>query len=121
VKTKTGKTCTILSGKWVSAYDNKNVTKASTLDIDHMVPLKEAWESGAASWTDAERESFANDLGFAGSLIAVSASTNRSKGDKDPANWLPSNKALTCPYAISWIQVKYRWSLTADWKEVRNS
>jgi hypothetical protein len=116
-KAKTGSGCKILSGKWKSLYDNKTITKASTLDIDHFIPLKEAWESGASSWSSADRQAFANDLGFKGSLIAVSASTNRSKGDRDPAQWLPPNKAYKCTYAVTWVQVKYRWSLTIDPKE----
>ncbi len=117
VKAKTGKGCEILSGKWLSLYESKTFTKASQLDIDHMVPLKEAWESGADSWSSKERELFANDLGFKDSLIAVSASTNRSKGDRDPSEWKPSNKAFACQYAVAWVSVKYRWSLNVDQAE----
>jgi hypothetical protein len=116
-KAKTGKGCEILSGKWLSLYESKTFTKASQLDIDHMVPLKEAWESGADSWSSQERELFANDLGFKDSLIAVSASTNRSKGDRDPSEWKPSNKAFACQYAVAWVSVKYRWSLNVDQAE----
>lgn len=115
--TKRGSKCKVLSGKWLSHYEKKTFTKPTGLDIDHMVPLKEAWESGAANWTSAQRQAFANDLGFAGSLIAVSASTNRSKGDKDPAGWMPSNKAYRCTYVVTWMLVKYRWSLSIDAKE----
>jgi hypothetical protein len=117
-KAKTGQGCALTSGKWISAYDNKPFTKASQLDIDHMVPLKEAWESGASDWTDAQREEFANDLDFGGSLIAVSASSNRSKGDKDPSQWIPSNRSYACTYGVSWAQVKIRWSLSIDSKEL---
>lgn len=119
VKAKTGKGCSLLSGKWVSAYENKTFTKASLLDIDHFIPLKEAWESGASAWSSADRQYFANDLEFAGSLIAVSASTNRSKGDRDPAQWMPSNNAYKCTYSVTWVQVKYRWSLTIDSSEAK--
>lgn len=114
---KRGSGCKILKGKWLSQYDKKSFTTPTGIDIDHMVPLKEAWESGAFGWTAAQRQAFANDLGFQGSLIAVSASTNRSKGDKDPAAWLPKNSAFTCTYVVTWLQVKYRWSLTVDSKE----
>lgn len=117
VKAKTGKGCEILSGQWLSLYENKTFAKASQLDIDHMVPLKEAWESGAGSWSSNERELFANDLGFKDSLIAVSASTNRSKSDRDPSEWQPSNKAFICQYAVAWVSVKYRWSLNVDQAE----
>jgi hypothetical protein len=115
--TKRGSGCKILSGKWLSQYEKKTFTSASKLDIDHMVPLKEAWESGAFGWTAKRRESFANDLGFQGSLIAVSASTNRSKSDKDPQAWLPSNSSYKCTYVVTWMQVKYRWALTIDKSE----
>lgn len=117
VKAKIGKGCEILSGKWLSQYDNKVFTKASQLDIDHLVPLKEAWESGASAWTDKERELFANDLGYRDSLLAVSASTNRSKGDRDPSDWQPANKKFACQYAVSWVSVKFRWSLSIDLDE----
>lgn len=113
-----GPKCKINSGKWLSRFDNRSFTNPSQLDIDHLVPLKEAWESGASQWNSTQRQAFANDLEFAGSLIAVSASSNRSKGDKDPAQWQPSHKAFSCTYAVTWIQVKYRWSLTADQAEI---
>lgn len=118
IKAKTGSGCSIIKGRWFSAYDNKTISSASGLDIDHMVPLKEAWESGASAWTAKEREAFANDLDFSGSLIAVSASSNRSKSDRDPGQWIPQNRSFRCEYAVQWIAVKYRWSLSADAAEL---
>ena len=106
--------CRILSGSWFSPYDATTWTSASRLDIDHMVPLKEAWVSGASTWSADRRKSFANDMGWQGSLIAVSASSNRSKGDKDPARWMPPNTAFWCSYLFDWIDVKYRWRLSVD-------
>jgi hypothetical protein len=105
--------CTIDSGSWVSLYDGLTLTTAGDLDIDHVVPLSEAWKSGAWQWDAATREQFANDLGYPGSLLAVSASSNRSKGDKDPARWMPVAGAA-CDYVQRWIGVKFRWSLTVD-------
>lgn len=110
-------TCTISVGKWFSAYDGQWITVASQLDIDHFVPLSEAWKSGAFAWDAATRKAFANDLGYASSLIAVSASTNRSKGDSDPASWMPPNASFACKYVSTWVAVKYRWSLTIDNRE----
>jgi hypothetical protein len=107
-------TCTIRTGNWWSAYDDQWITAASRLDIDHFVPLSEAWKSGAYKWTAQRREAFANDLGYAPSLIAVSASTNRAKSDMDPAEWMPPNHAYWCTYAATWVSVKYRWALTVD-------
>jgi hypothetical protein len=114
VKAKTGSGCKILSGTWKSSYDGIITTDSSTFDIDHFVPRKEAWESGAYGWDVATRTAFANDLGFAGSLVAVSASSNRSKGDRDPQNWMPKDKKYYCTYVANWIAVKYRWSLSID-------
>jgi hypothetical protein len=106
--------CTIMTGKWWSAYDNVWFTAASKLDIDHFVPLSEAWKSGAFKWTSIRREAFANDLGYALSLIAVSSGTNRSKGDQDPESWMPPSRTYWCTYAATWVAVKYRWVLTVD-------
>ncbi len=106
-----------VAGQWVSLFDNVSTTDASSFDVDHMVPLKEAWDSGAHSWDSRTRTAFANDLGYAHSLIAVSASSNRSKSDRDPAQWLPPNNEFHCAYAFRWLAVKYRWSLSVDSSE----
>ena len=107
-------TCTITTGRWTSLYDGVTTTTASGFDIDHMVPLKEAWISGGAAWTDARRQSFANDLAYAPSLIAVSASSNRSKSDQDPDSWMPPASSYACTYVKEWIAVKWRWNLRID-------
>ncbi len=111
--TRTG-TCTITSGRWYSPYDQATWTNPSDVDIDHMVPLAEAWDSGARGWTAQTRTAFANDLGLPDSLIAVTDSVNQSKSDQDPAEWMPSNAAYTCDYVTAWIRVKYRWDLSVD-------
>lgn len=104
--------CTVKSGKWVSEYDGEKFTNPSKMDIDHMVPLNETWRSGAYKWDADTRESYANDLGYKNTLIAVSAHSNRSKSDKDPANWMPDKDE--CGYTANWISVKTRWNLTID-------
>lgn len=111
--------CRITSGRWVSAFDGVQTQDPSTFDVDHLVPLAEAWDSGARQWDAATRQAFANDLDFEGSLIAVSASSNRSKADRDPAEWLPAASDYRCTYVTTWIAVKYRWSLSVDAKESR--
>jgi hypothetical protein len=110
----TGSSCRILSGSWFSPYDGVTTRTASSFDIDHMVPLKEAWDSGAWAWTSAQRQAYANDLTDARTLIAVSASSNRSKGDKDPAQWLPPRATYVCSYLANWISIKARWHLSMD-------
>lgn len=113
----TGDTCPVGVGVWFSAFDGVTVREPSALDVDHLVPLAEAWGSGARTWSTAVRERYANDLGYAKSLIAVTASSNRSKGDQDPAEWLPPRTAYRCTYVASWIGVKYRWRLSVDSRE----
>ncbi|WP_407286452.1 HNH endonuclease family protein [Streptomyces sp. BP-8] len=119
VKPRKGKNCKLTSGKWRSAYDGKTLTNARQLDIDHVVPLAEAWDSGASKWTAERREHYANDLDAERGLIAVSLGSNRSKGDKDPAEWMPPAKDDTCTYATDWVATKLRWKLTADRAEVK--
>lgn len=116
VPTTTRGACTVETGRWRSYYDGLVLTQAREIDIDHMVPLAEAWRSGANTWTTPTRESFANDLGYRWSLIPVSASSNRSKSDGDPASWIPK-KTYQCRYAKNWVTVKYRWSLSVDQSE----
>ena len=113
-----GAGCSLTGGTWYSAFDGATTTDPSTFDIDHFVPLKEAWDSGAHAWDSGTRQRFANDLDFAGSLIAVSASSNRSKGARDPAEWLPPNAGYRCTYLITWVEVKLRWNLSADPREI---
>ncbi|MGW3330477.1 HNH endonuclease family protein [Streptomyces rubiginosohelvolus] len=111
---KQGDRCTISGGSWLSYYDESEVSDAKKLDIDHMVPLAEAWDSGAHDWTPERREAYANDLGSERSLVAVTAKTNRSKADKDPAAWMPTAESATCTYLVDWTATKLRWELSAD-------
>ena len=115
VKPKVGKKCVLTGGRWLSAYDGKTTAKASDLDVDHLVPLAEAWRSGAWKWTPAQREAFANDLSDPRALIAVSLSQNRSKGDKDIASWLPAKGV--CTYISNWMAIKFRYALSVDANE----
>lgn len=110
----TGSSCPVGTGTWLSRFDGVTVRDPGALDIDHMVPLAEAWGSGARRWSTATREAFANDLGYAGALIAVTASSNRSKGDQDPAEWMPPRDSYRCTYIREWISVKWRWRLAVD-------
>ncbi|MGW5634261.1 HNH endonuclease family protein [Streptomyces sp. NPDC003832] len=106
--------CTITGGRWLSYYDSQHVTSASALDIDHLVPLAEAWDSGASTWTPARREAYANDQQAPVSLVAVTARSNRSKADQDPAQWLPPAAEQHCRYISEWVGTKIRWDLATD-------
>ena len=103
--------CSATSGSWFSPYDGATWTAASDLDIDHVVPLKNAWISGAWAWTTSKRESYANDLTDP-QLIAVTDNVNQSKGDKSPDAWKPPLSSYYCTYARMWVRVKYVWDLT---------
>ncbi|MGW0760308.1 HNH endonuclease family protein [Streptomyces sp. NPDC002814] len=105
--------CAATSGRWASPYDGATWTAASDVDIDHLVPLAEAWDSGADSWTTSRRQSFANDL-TRPQLIAVTDNVNQSKGDQDPATWMPSVSSYRCTYVRAWVQVKYYYDLSVD-------
>jgi hypothetical protein len=108
--------CNVVAGSWTSLYDGKVLSSPTEVDIDHMVPLANAWRSGAAKWSTDEREEFANDLDDP-QLIAVSAGSNRSKGDQDPSTWKPTESSSWCEYAQDWIEVKSKWKLTVTAKE----
>lgn len=107
--------CTVATGRWFSYYDRVSWTDASDIDIDHLVPLAEAWGSGASAWTTARRQAYANDLGDSRTLVGVTDSVNQSKSDQDPATWLPTYD--TCRYVAEWVAVKIRWGLSADTAE----
>ena len=109
----TNSACTATSGSWYSPYDGATWTAASDVDIDHLVPLAEAWDSGASKWTTAQREALANDV-TRPQLLAVTDNVNQSQGDQDPATWVPSRSAYVCTYVRAWVQVKYYYKLSVD-------
>ncbi|GLW30186.1 hypothetical protein Areg01_31260 [Actinoplanes regularis] len=108
--------CNVVAGTWKSLYDDKTLTSPTQVDIDHMVPLANAWRSGAIAWTTEQRKAFANDLDRP-QLVAVSAASNRSKGDQDPSTWKPPAKDAWCSYAEDWVAVKTYYQLTVTQKE----
>jgi len=111
----TGKT--VSTGKWLSLYDGETWTRASDVDIDHVVALGEAWRSGAWKWSAARRQAYANDLGVSWTLRAVTDNVNQAKSDSDPTNWLDIAAPAVCVYLTEWVAVKIRWKLTVDAEE----
>ncbi len=103
--------CQPTSGTWYSAYDDQNVTVVAQATIDHVVPLADAWRSGADQWTAAQRKAFGNDLTDS-QLIIASSSSNSSKSDQDPSTWKPTNQAYWCTYGEQYTDIKYKFSLT---------
>ncbi|MGW8767843.1 HNH endonuclease family protein [Streptomyces sp. NPDC055815] len=109
-----GAGCKLSGGLWRSYYDEQLIDDPTKLDIDHMVPLAEAWDSGASNWDAKRREAYANDQGTSTSLVAVSARSNRQKADQEPAEWMPPSPEATCRYLSEWVGTKLRWGLSAD-------
>lgn len=109
-----GSSCRVSSGTWYSPYDGATWTNPSDVDIDHVVALNEAWQSGAYAWSEPQRTNFANDLSDRRTLLAVTDSVNQSKSDKDPAEWLPPLVTYRCTYLADWVSVKVRWTLAMD-------
>lgn len=127
----TGRECRITGGQWTSAYDGvvvrarsaggKTVWEPQGLDLDHLVPLAEVARSGRIvdgrrvgprQWTRADRERYANDRAV---LVPVTASSNRAKGDQDPAKWLP--ELDRCGYVTRWVEIKQRYELSVNQAE----
>lgn len=111
-----GDNCAPTQGSWFSPYDGETWSNPADVDIDHVVPLAEAWRSGADNWTTAQRAAFANDLDDP-QLIAVTDNVNQAKGDKEPEEWKPPLVGYWCTYARMWIGVKDSWNLTVETAE----
>jgi hypothetical protein len=105
--------CSLTSGTWLDPYTGRTLTDPSEVDIDHVVPLANAWRSGAssASWSIADREAYANDPEV---LLSADDAANQTKGDKGPEAWKPPNRDYWCEYARRWIWIKSDWQLTIN-------
>ncbi|MBW5411207.1 HNH endonuclease [Brachyspira hampsonii] len=96
----------VISGKWYDKFTGKYFTNARDLDIDHLVPLKNAHISGASNWSKEKKNEYYNYMKNENHLIAVSKGENRSKGDKSPVEWLPPNEEYQCEYVREWYKIK---------------
>lgn len=103
--------CSVASGQWIDYYTGKTLTDPKGLDIDHMIPLSYTAQHGGQAWDAGKKSEYANSMN-AGHLVAVSASANRSKGDKGPSSWKPADKGSWCQYATDWVSVSTKWSLS---------
>lgn len=109
-----GRYCDVNSGTWYDPYTGQTFTNPSDIDIDHFVPLANAWRSGAAGWGAAKKERFAN---VPQELLSVEDNANASKGDRGPEAWKPPRKAYHCKYATKWIRIKHDWKLSVTRSE----
>jgi hypothetical protein len=108
VKFKNARHCTVVSGEWFGVYTGKTFTKASDVDIDHIVPLAHAHRHGADKWTRDQRRTFANDFE---NLVVVDDAANQSKSDQAPHEWLPQRKDYWCEYGRRWTHIKEKYRL----------
>ena len=106
LSTARSKPCTVINGSWYDPFTNKTYTRASDVDIDHVVPLSHAHSNGGANWSDHRKTKYANDRV---NLAIMDDGTNSSKGDKAPNAWMPP--AGQCEYLNRWATVKNRYAL----------
>lgn len=115
-KETTSSPCYIVSGTWYDPYSGENITSASMIDIDHIVPLNYAVKMGAENWDANKKQQFANDPD---NLLAVSSRENRSKGAKGPSEYMPPNKAYHCEYATKFSSIVKKYNLNVTGSDKR--
>ncbi|SNX61745.1 uncharacterized protein DUF1524 [Streptomyces sp. TLI_55] len=112
VRFRSGSDCVVTSMTLADPYTGKEIdwvkARATTVQIDHVMPLSYDWQMGAARWTKAKREDIANDPL---NLIPVDGPSNSSKSDSGPASWLPPSKAIRCSYVVRFAQVSLKYEL----------
>ncbi|WII70861.1 HNH endonuclease family protein [Bdellovibrio sp. 22V] len=106
--------CVVETGRWLDPYSNKEFTSSREIQIDHMVPLKNAYVSGAWKWDYKTRCLYANYMGYRNHLIPASVRENTSKGDRAPDRYLPTELSYRCQYVKDWLTVKLIWGLTMN-------
>lgn len=108
--------CVVENGKWIDPYSNQEFLNSRAIQIDHMVPLKNAYMAGAWRWDYRARCLYANYMGYRDHLIPASVHENTSKGDRAPNQYLPSEQSYRCQYVKNWLTIKLIWKLnmTAD-------
>lgn len=103
--------CRVVRGRWTDSYTGRTFTSAREVDIDHLVPLKWAWDHGAHSWSDEKRHQFANDRS---NLFVVESSVNTEKSSQGPTSWLPPNARFRCQYVTRFAQVVLKYDLALE-------
>lgn len=109
-----GRDCKVLTGQWDDFYYNEVLTKSSQIDLDHLVPLKHAWQTGAASWEQGKRDRFATDPE---NLVITNRSYNRQKGAKTILQWMPVDRTYACRYLEQWFYIKMKYDMAISQEE----
>lgn len=115
-------TCFAQSGTLHDPYSGATIAfvrgpeTSSTVQIDHVVSLSDAWYKGARDWDDQRRRDFANDPR---NLLAVGGKSNFDKAFRDAASWLPPNVAFRCEFIARQVAVKAAYGLSVSAKEKR--
>ena len=103
--------CRVVGGRWIDAFTGQEHVDPEDLVVERLVPLEIAHSSGADVWTQAQQRAYAVDAAFGPSLVVVSEQSVQSRNSMGPDMWRPI-EPLWCRYAIDWISVKSRWSLS---------
>jgi len=112
--------CTVAEGLWKDPYSDQELTQADEIQIDHMVPLKEAYVSGAYKWTPRARCLYGNYMGYNFHLLPVYGEENNNKGDQTPEDYMPTNKSYACTYLKNWLYIKAIWGLSMSESEAQS-
>ncbi|MEK0156782.1 HNH endonuclease family protein [Arthrobacter oryzae] len=106
--------CVVATGTLADKYTGTTIRfvrgadSSSAVQIDHIIPLSLAWQTGAQQFSVEQRRQFANDPL---NLMAADGAANSAKGDRDAATWLPPNKAFRCEYTARMTAVKAKYKL----------
>ncbi len=106
-----GSNCRVTNGDWLDPYTDKIFMSSSDIQIDHVVPLKNAYMTGAFEWDNKKRCQYANYLGNQFHLLSVNGTENMRKSDRSPSEYMPPNAKYTCEYLKIWLEIKYLWNL----------
>lgn len=109
--------CSVDSGDWDDPYSGFNFTSAADIQIDHFVPLKNAYMTGGFEWSQRKRCLYANYMGNDFHLLSVSGKENQRKSDHTPSQYMPTNREYTCTYLRQWLELKAIWALRITPKE----
>lgn len=111
--------CFVSHGRWYDPYTHKEYQSAQEVQIEHVVPLKNAYISGGFEWSWNARCAYTNFLGNAYHLIPIDGPTNSEKSDSGPDKWLPPNTKYHCEYVANWLRIKAVWQLRMSEAETK--